>query len=401
MKNLKSPEIIFAIFALLFGTIIMFITPQFQVADEPAHFERAIEVSNGTLYNKLPEKRQDAYKFHGASGYSPVMYMSSALGYKIGNLSNNDQISFYCGRFFNLAVWILLIFTAIKITPVFKWQFLFVALFPMSVQQGMSYSADSFNNAFAFLFFAYIFKLIYEYKDISIKKDYPLICTSSIIGAMCKGIIYPACFIITKNINRTKKILILLTILLCLIIGICWSVNNYSAQYPGVIASDNTQILLKQPLLFVKHVSRTCMHYFPNWAGQLVGKLGVSDIKLNNIIYILTALFFAMSFIFIPEKYKIKMSQKILGLLLFIFYATSTFVLMFINWTPLDSAYIQGIQGRYFLPVMPLLFLVLAFNLDYIKPKFSNIFIRLLICYIFIMYCYTVILLTNVYSYLK
>ena len=357
MKNLKSPEIIFAIFALLFGTIIMFITPQFQVADEPAHFERAIEVSNGTLYNKLPEKRQDAYKFHGASGYSPVMYMSSALGYKIGNLSNNDQISFYCGRFF--------------------------------------------NNAFAFLFFAYIFKLIYEYKDISIKKDYPLICTLSIIGAMCKGIIYPACFIITKNINRTKKILILLTILLCLIIGICWSVNNYSAQYPGVIASENTQILLKQPLLFVKHVSRTCMHYFPNWAGQLVGKLGVSDIKLNNIIYILTALFFAMSFIFIPEKYKIKMSQKILGLLLFIFYATSTFVLMFINWTPLDSAYIQGIQGRYFLPVMPLLFLVLAFNLDYIKPKFSNIFIRLLICYIFIMYCYTVILLTNVYSYLK
>ena len=45
MKNLKSPEIIFAIFALLFGTIIMFITPQFQVADEPAHFERAVEVT--------------------------------------------------------------------------------------------------------------------------------------------------------------------------------------------------------------------------------------------------------------------------------------------------------------------------------------------------------------------
>ena len=116
---------------------------------------------------------------------------------------------------------------------------------------------------------------------------------------------------------------------------------------------------------------------FSNIVKIIVNKVALI-IKLNNIIYILTALFFAMSFIFIPEKYKIKMSQKILGLLLFIFYATSTFVLMFINWTPLDSAYIQGIQGRYFLPVMPLLFLVLAFNLDYIKPKFSNIFIRLL-----------------------
>lgn len=395
MEKLKRPEIIFAIFALVFGTIIMFITPKYEVPDEMAHFNRAKEVSNGILYNNLPQNRHDNYKFHGASGYSPVMYISSAIGYKIGTYTKNNEITFYLGRFFNLITWIILIFFAIKITPIFKWQFLFVSLFPMSIQQGMSYSADSFNNAFAFLFFAYIFKIVYENKDFSIKKNYIAILFMSLIGSFCKGIIYPACLIFTKDISKQKKLLILFTILLSITALLYWKTNNYTAEYPGVIASQNRQVLLNQPIFFLKQVFLTSIHYLPNWLGQLIGKLGVSKIKLNSIIYFFTAIFFTTSFIFIPEKYTIKLSQKLLALILFIIYFISTIALMFTTWTPLGSQYIQGIQGRYFLTVMPLIFLLFAStNFKKFKEK-SNIFLILLIFYIFIMLSYTVILLIN------
>lgn len=202
--KLNHPEIIFAVFAFAFGILIIFLTPFNEVPDELTHYVRAKEVSQGKLYNKPPEKMTEAelststYKFHGASGYSPLMYTASALGIKIFP----DNI--YAGRICNLLVWILLITVAIRITPVFKWLFMFTALLPMSIYEGMSYSADSFSNAFAFLFFAYIFKLIYQEKEFSYKKDLPLLSLFSTIGALSKGIILPLFlvpFIPIKKIN--------------------------------------------------------------------------------------------------------------------------------------------------------------------------------------------------------
>lgn len=171
---LKRPELIFIIFGLIFGLFMIFVTPKFGVPDENGHFARAQEVSKGILYNNLPQNRKDDYQFHGASGYSPIMYAFSGLSLKITQ-KFDENIQFYTGRIVNLIVWILLIALAIHITPVFKWAYFIGALLPMSIFEGMSYSADSFSNAFAFLFFAYIFKLIFNDKEFSYKKDIPLL----------------------------------------------------------------------------------------------------------------------------------------------------------------------------------------------------------------------------------
>ena len=104
----KKPEFIFIIFALIFGFFMLFITPKFGVSDEPAHFIRAKEVSQGILYNNLPENRTDNYQYHGASGYSPVMYSFAGVTLKLTQKFNED-FQFYAGRIANLIVWILLI----------------------------------------------------------------------------------------------------------------------------------------------------------------------------------------------------------------------------------------------------------------------------------------------------
>jgi len=175
---IKKPEFIFIIFAFIFGLLFMFLTPYNMVPDEISHLRRSCEVADGILYSKEPVQSVKCDKYlekeiaverdghvYPVSAYPPLLYAFSALGLKVGEIWGGYAM-FYLARFFNLLCWIGLIALAIRITPVFKYLFLFAALLPMSLYEGMSVSADSFNNAFAFLFFAYVFKLIYDKNEI-------------------------------------------------------------------------------------------------------------------------------------------------------------------------------------------------------------------------------------------
>ena len=254
--KLKSPEIIFVIFAFIFGIIILFLTPKFGVSDETTHFVRAKEVSNGILYNKIPKNMtirelNNSGKYHGASGYSPLMYAFSGMSLKLTK-NFDENVQFYIGRFVNLLVWIFLIALAIQITPVFKWAFFITALFPMSIFEGMSYSADSFSNAFAFLYFAYLFKLIYDEKMFSYKTDLPLLILFSILKPLCKGLIFPAFLTLLIPIKKYKYPICVFLILLSVFCGIFWSSNNYIALYPNVDYDANNQFMITHPILHLK-----------------------------------------------------------------------------------------------------------------------------------------------------
>lgn len=144
---IKKPEFIFIIFSFIFGLIMMFVTPPYLVPDEAAHLMRACEVADGIMYNKAPAQNVecDRYiqkgmnfvrpeKMHQCTGYSPVMYTFSALGLKAGMLWGG-KVMFYLGRFANLLAWIILTALAIRITPVFKFPFLFAALMPMTLYE--------------------------------------------------------------------------------------------------------------------------------------------------------------------------------------------------------------------------------------------------------------------------
>ncbi len=190
------PEKTYFILAMIFGLSMVFITPPFQVPDEFNHFFRAYQVSEGTLvsqkqdarlggslpkslpttatpYRALPfhaENKQsidDIFNsfniplnksdrvfvdFPNTALYSPVPYLPQALGVSSGKIFQaSPLILLYLGRLSNLFVWIILIFIAIRITPIYKWLFMLLALTPMSLFLAASLSADCFTNAIAFL----------------------------------------------------------------------------------------------------------------------------------------------------------------------------------------------------------------------------------------------------------
>ena len=80
----QYPELIFIVFALSFGIIFAMKVIPCSILDGGEHYLRAIEVSQGILFN--------GNKSSWVGGYSPVMYMISALGLKLCNYY------FYAGR---------------------------------------------------------------------------------------------------------------------------------------------------------------------------------------------------------------------------------------------------------------------------------------------------------------
>ena len=57
------------------------------------------------------------------------------------------------------------------------------------------------------------------------------------------------------------------------------------------------------------------------------------------------------------REYRIKRTHTIIYILGFLFIAVLINASMLLAWTPISYKYIEGVQGRYYLPIIPLLML--------------------------------------------
>lgn len=378
MLKIKSPEVLFIIFAFFFGIIMLLKTLPGIVWDEVAHYNRAREVSTGKFYNKPNPEQITDYSSNSASGYSPVMYIGSSIGLKV--FKNLWQGARFC----NLIIWILLIATAIHITPVFKWIFFYTSLLPTSIYLGMSCSADSFNNAFAFLFIAYIFRLIYSNKDFSYKKDFPLLILFSIIGALCKGLIFPIFLVPLIPIKKHKYAIFITLLFISLGTAYLWSSNNQVSIRPDIYSEMNKYFIIHYPLIYLKLFINTVIVSLKSWiisSGAII-----TGIELGRqISYIILALFFGCLY-YIPEKIQIPITHRILAMIIIIGQVFCTNLIMYNIFTEYGSNIIEGIQGRYFIPIIPLFFLIFS---QHKTNKYTNSYTNILINATFIILCYT------------
>ncbi len=404
---IKKPEIIFIILAFIFGIIFMFLTPPYKVPDESSHLLRACEVADGIFYNKEPAQNVECDKYikkqfalirpnevYQVTGYPPTLYTFSALGLNVGK-HWGGAVMFYMGRIFNFLMWLILIALAIKITPVFKYHFLFAGLLPMSVFVGMSLSADAFNNAFSFLFFAYIFRLIYE-KDKLEKYDYVLLILMSILSAFTKGAIYPIFLFFFLPIKRHKYLFAFFCLGLAFILMSFWGAINLPFYNPEASPDYHKYLLLHNPfdfiILYVKALIYNCFYYIRS----CIGILGFLNIRLAMPVYIITVLVFLFSFFALPEK-KISNSQRLISIFVIFLFLTMLHCILYITWTPVNTYKIAGFQGRYLISLLPFVFLVFAQNKSIFSKNFQNSYKIFSIVYIFMLLLYSSWMLLKTY----
>lgn len=230
---------------------MVFLTPPFQVPDEPAHFLKACHILTGHFFPvKSPTSEVPgvylpptvvstalgtcpgvAYNSHlkvdlsrilffltqnvspeppvfvelpTIGVYTPVAYLPQSLGIWVGQiLGLAPLVWMYLGRICNLAAWIVLTYWALRLIPLYGEVLLLMALSPMSLFLAASLSSDALTNGLAFSFSALVLRMAYDNHEPLRRKNMILITGLSLLLSGCK-FIYGALVLLWALVPRWK-----------------------------------------------------------------------------------------------------------------------------------------------------------------------------------------------------
>jgi uncharacterized membrane protein len=449
-------EYLFLILGLIFGIFFVFTNPPFQTNDEDRHFYAAYSISEGQFnpinqnnmsgtplpknlvvitqsYQGLPffqGAKISKEKVSESSGLplnakdttffpnpqlvgNPLPYLPHVIGMVIGKIIDSNPIWLMrFGRLGGLIAFLLLIFISIRITPVFKSVFFLYALTPMVLYQGTSITYDtlSIGTSFLLIALALYYALSKEeitYKDLFLfafiallhrfaKDGYILIpfliflIPPHKIGSKAKlGIFYGA-FVIYYFILYNLPV---------------WTWGSYIAGLhllnpPGGIkdfvygSATDFGRLFHTPLLHLKNILYSFLYQRQDWFGGIIGRFGYSYTLLPEFFLIIHGLaLLTVSFLDSRKDIAMKFYQKIV--IFFIGFGTIGIIIIgFYLSSPLGASNIFGLQGRYFIPAIPIALLVLynsVFELKFWK-RWGNL---ILSCYVIASLSYTLFFMSD------
>lgn len=397
--------------ALSGGVVMVFLSPPFQAPDEPNHFFRAQALSEGyvlarresdrvgapmsgaivawvfSLYDGIaghPEKKQsldtletrrDARRddpsivfvdFRNSALYSPVAYTPQAVGLKLGRLLRLPLLdAYYLGRLLNLITAVGLCYWAAVRLPYGQLTFVMIALCPMFVFEQASFSADALTYALAAAFCGAVLRQSSATGTPLGKKD---VIELSVLGALMA---------LTKPSSAPLPLFALLLLRratgspgrrpwreVALIIGISWAAMlgwslTVSGMYvianpaPGIDPAGQRAWIQAHPLRFTAILWHTFLTYWYSIVYSAVGVLGWLDTMLSAT-YVKYFYAFALVSGVVAEPRAARPGWAARGLAALL--AISTYVLMslisYLTWTPVGAPLIDGLQGRYFLPLI-------------------------------------------------
>ncbi|MDR2624175.1 MAG: DUF2142 domain-containing protein [Methanobrevibacter sp.] len=418
---IDRPECVFLVLALIFGLIFVFINPPFGVVDEGSHFYKAFDISRGNLipkdiiiqipisirnldnfsdseitnftklyfYSLQPLNVNETYAVNisNIAIYPPLPYLASGFIIFLGDLFNFSPLSLmYFGRLVNLLIYIIIVYFGIKVTPIHKYVLLLVALMPTTLYQASSLSADSLNLALSFLTISFFLHLALV-KDKIHNKDILIsliLIFTLIFSKQAYALLAFLFFIIPKEkfkeISRLTSFLIVsLPSLISLIFWNLTFKSKYSSHIGELVSSDyNIHFILSNPLNFPTILINTLIKTFPSYITTFVGIFRWSVYYLPlYLIYSYCIILVIASFLD-NSKYELSFREKIIPLFIFSVTSLSVFLFEFITYTPIDCIHrykiIAGVQGRYFIPIVPL-FLLIFYNSklsNYISTKIKS-----------------------------
>lgn len=409
-------ESIITVVVFTFGLVSTAACPPGMIPDEIAHIHTAYRYSNAMLFLPHSSDNEGIWRrsgdeevyaitaYPGAADYAsicdnmklladanekaivydnsparnnvtgPITYIPSAFGITLARLFGLSAYPMiYMGRIFNLLFFSACLYFTIKISPIGKYTFASVAILPMVIHLAGSFSGDIPVMGLSFLYIAYLLRMIYSDDYIS-KKDMLICCMLIFLIAPCKFVFCPLTLLpvlIPSEKFKGKKyrfILLLIAVLLGAVI-----VQSYSVivKYLGSLSyKESTTIngffetysigwVLDHPIDTLRYIALTVLgygnFYFTSMLGAFVGPV---EIALDQSAVILLSIIIVFSALCSNDSTeKIKFSHRALFVIIFGLAVLLSMLAMLVSWTTVDSVFIEGVQGRYFLPVLPLLLL--------------------------------------------
>ena len=407
-KRTASPIRIYVFWAIVTGVFISFLIPPYCVPDENTHINMVYWISNqfsgvyqsagpqrilqrisdyaeksgcnGTVSMKrylwilqgLGRKASDsgyiAAEFTDIIGNASIWtFLPSVIGFQLARMLGYNFITMVmAGSWANLLVVILFTALGIRKCPVGKRALIVVGLFPMLLQMIASCSYDAMIIAFAMLFIGYAMHLILDQNCCGI--DY-LVCMLSgfLLVLNKKGVYLPLlCILILAPVfrrNRKKVLAVIIpATIVCVIAAIVVVCKNPNIAIAGV-AEDNYSIayFLQHPMMLV-HVleNTTLMEGDRLLLAAVANGMAVMEIYVPTYVVLMCYVLLWRS-AQVQEKGTMLLGKRsayyvIMCLVLGVLAIYSAFLM---TMSGIGGLTIQGIQGRYFLPLYALLAVVL------------------------------------------
>lgn len=429
--NWLKPQVVVLVLGIFFGLMFTFLTPPLMVNDEQAHFWRAYKLSEGDLipsekqgeivgeympksiinlfevYYRLGTRERPVDDFNLSDGayyikqplnandkgfigmmntisYTPIPYIPQTLGVFIGRVANFSPFGILLmGRIANLLFTMLCIYFAVKITPVLKWAFVLLALMPTMLGQVSSVSADGMTISMAFIFIALVFRAGFD-KNFAISRKW-LIATavSGVLLSVSKQAYIVLPFLIFlipwKKFGSFWKYAVFTGVFIFFAItpSLAWNINVSPAAYTAgeqVLIDQNKEFIKDNPVHSVGVVFYDIyLRNSENYVETLVGRLGWMQIPMSFIFHVLPYLFAILLIALLEKNDEIRVT--LLSKLWVLMLASANIFLvgfaLYTLWTKGSHNVVEGLQGRYYAPLIPLLLICLWNKSFFFKPNFK------------------------------
>ena len=352
--------------------------------------------SDSSIWKVAKEKPNESITrevvYNGSAAYSPIGYIPQAVGMFIAGASNmNNEGYLYIGRLLNLIAFIAIVFLSIRIIPVGKYILFSVALIPTTLYQSASLSIDAILVASVLLAIAASVHLLLIKK---VKKRILLALLASLIAISLMKYIYmlliiPILVYWVFRVDRSERLRSFALVFLLIILPLA-ALYLWNSSLPGdvltpasvldagtkeISVSKQLAFILNNPLAYTSSVINLLFFDAVSadviWRG-MIGRFGWmgGNYFAPLLSMVLGILSLALAMLIDKTRFKKSVHSKSIKpgftmsasfMMAAALTALGVITGLYVAFTSVGSSKILGVQGRYFIPIIPVFLLSLVF----------------------------------------
>ncbi len=330
--------------------------------------------------------------------YSPITYTPQTVGMFIGRLiCHKPYVWAYIGRIFNILTVGFLIFTAIRISPVGKHIIFALSMLPINMYESASLSGGALAYAVTVLIISYTLWLRYVKSGTMNKREKLWLYLLLLFSASCKIVYVPfvlMAFIVPIERFGDKKryfFHIACATVMILLASVGWvSISSrYLIEYTtGVDSAAQARFVLMHPFNYLQTIVNTFMQV-GEWIIKtfFAASLGYFNVDGSMVMIIISML--TLAYVSTNDRLVIHriasgpdnsgsndmqsfMKEKILLISAVMISCLLVLTSEYVQWTAYKNPSIDGLQGRYFLPLVFPFLLIIKRKVFVFEPETEN-----------------------------
>ena len=334
-----------------------------------SHFYARGDVDSRKAYDELASKplrsRMIDQSFTGAAAYSPLAYTGQVGGVTLARLTGSSVGTMVVlARLGGLLAYVAVVAWALRLLQDhhFKWVVFTIALLPVSVFQSAVVTTDSLSLAFALLLFAAVVTRARR--------------TALTAAVLALALMKPNYFLLTPmllfapGIRKAYKVglfgagCVLLGLWLVASAPVASAIATISfGAHSGQMVDTHAQLagILQQPAELLATLVRTLLLDDSAWFLQIFGLLGGNALALPSFLMQLSFAGLLLAALYGAVHYSSAhgLGKRLAGwsyLLISTGVFFSIILTLYLTFTVVHGKFAQGVQGRYFIPLLPFTF---------------------------------------------